>query len=144
MIDKNSKRWLSDLLWVCHRARQDYLIRRVTVLVLWKIWSLIEQMKTVFLGSDGYIVLRFLAEDVSKRLDMVLDVILRVLYKNNPNQQTLVRLKKINKATPKIKSGIIINKSKFSWISLLIDWTLITFVCECGYLCQCVAEYAES
>ena len=48
-----------------------------------------DRRKDLLLQEHGYIVLRFLAEDVSKRLDMVLDTILRVLYKNKPNQQII-------------------------------------------------------
>jgi hypothetical protein len=48
-----------------------------------------DRRKDLLLQEHGYIVLRFLASDVSKRLDVVLDTILRVLYKNKPNQQTI-------------------------------------------------------
>jgi hypothetical protein len=48
-----------------------------------------DRRKDLLLQEHGYMVLRFLAEDVSKRLDMVLDTILRVLYKSKPNQQTI-------------------------------------------------------
>ena len=40
-----------------------------------------DRRKDLFLQEHGYIVLRFLAEDVSKQLDIVLDTILRVLSK---------------------------------------------------------------
>jgi very-short-patch-repair endonuclease len=38
-----------------------------------------DRRKDQFLQENGYFVLRFLAEDVGKELDAVLDVILRVL-----------------------------------------------------------------
>lgn len=38
-----------------------------------------DRCKDLFLQQNGYIVLRFLAEDVSRRLDVVLDTILRAL-----------------------------------------------------------------
>jgi very-short-patch-repair endonuclease len=41
-----------------------------------------DRRKDLLLQEHGYMVLRFLAEDVSKRLDMVLDTILRVLHKS--------------------------------------------------------------
>jgi very-short-patch-repair endonuclease len=40
-----------------------------------------DRRKDLLLQEHGYIVLRFLAEDVSKQLDIVLDAILRVLAK---------------------------------------------------------------
>jgi hypothetical protein len=48
-----------------------------------------DRRKDLLLQEHGYTILRFLATDVSKRLDVVLDTILRVLYKNKPNQQTI-------------------------------------------------------
>lgn len=39
-----------------------------------------DRRKDLLLQEQGYMVLRFLAEDVSKRLDVVLDTILRVLH----------------------------------------------------------------
>ena len=39
-----------------------------------------DRRKDLLLQEHGYIVFRFLASDVSKRLDVVLDTILRVLY----------------------------------------------------------------
>ena len=39
-----------------------------------------DRRKDLLLQEHGYTVLRFLAEDVSKRLDIVLDTILRVLH----------------------------------------------------------------
>lgn len=48
-----------------------------------------DRRKDLLLQEHGYMVLRFLAEDVSKRLDMVLDTILRVLYKSKTNQQII-------------------------------------------------------
>ncbi|MGL6029512.1 MAG: endonuclease domain-containing protein, partial [Legionella sp.] len=44
-----------------------------------------DRRKDLLLQEHGYMVLRFLAEDVSKRLDMVLDTILRALYRNRLN-----------------------------------------------------------
>lgn len=41
-----------------------------------------DRRKDMLLQQNGYMVLRFLAEDVSKNLDMVLDTILRVLHKS--------------------------------------------------------------
>ena len=38
-----------------------------------------DRRKDAVLQEHGYFVLRFLAEDVGKRLDLVLDAILRVL-----------------------------------------------------------------
>jgi very-short-patch-repair endonuclease len=38
-----------------------------------------DRRKDVLLQENGYFVLRFLAEDVGKRLDQVLDAILRAL-----------------------------------------------------------------
>ena len=38
-----------------------------------------DRRKDQLLQEDGYLVLRFLAEDVGKELDMVLDAILRAL-----------------------------------------------------------------
>jgi very-short-patch-repair endonuclease len=40
-----------------------------------------DRRKDLLLQENGYFVLRFLAEDVGKRLDVVLDTILRVLCK---------------------------------------------------------------
>ncbi|HGC5940738.1 TPA: DUF559 domain-containing protein [Legionella pneumophila] len=42
-----------------------------------------DRRKDLLLQENGYMVLRFLAEDVSKRLDVVLDTILRVLHRNH-------------------------------------------------------------
>lgn len=42
-----------------------------------------DRRKDLLLQEHGYMVLRFLAQDVSKRLDMVLDTILRVIHKNS-------------------------------------------------------------
>ena len=42
-----------------------------------------DRRKDLLLQEHGYMVLRFLAEDVSKRLDMVLDAIIRVFHRNN-------------------------------------------------------------
>ena len=41
-----------------------------------------DRRKDLLLQEHGYMILRFLASDVSKRLDVVLDTILRVLIKN--------------------------------------------------------------
>jgi very-short-patch-repair endonuclease len=41
-----------------------------------------DRRKDMLLQENGYMVLRFLAEDVGKRLDEVLDAILRALLKN--------------------------------------------------------------
>ena len=43
-----------------------------------------DRRKDLLLQEHGYMVLRFLAEDVSKRLDMVLDAIIRVLHRSIP------------------------------------------------------------
>ena len=40
-----------------------------------------DRRKDLLLQQHGYFVMRFLAEDVSKKLDLVLDAILRVLSK---------------------------------------------------------------
>ena len=48
-----------------------------------------DRRKDLLFQEHGYTILRFLASDVSKRLDAVLDTILRVLYKNNSNQKTI-------------------------------------------------------
>lgn len=50
-----------------------------------------DRCKDLFLQQNGYIVLRFLAEDVSKKLDVVLDTILRALN----NKKKLKFLKEI-------------------------------------------------
>ena len=47
-----------------------------------------DRRKDVLLQENGYKVLRFLAEDVGKRLDDVLDSILRVLSKHQENKTT--------------------------------------------------------
>jgi very-short-patch-repair endonuclease len=39
-----------------------------------------DRRKDLLLQEHGYLVLRFLAQDVSKRLDVVLDTILRVVF----------------------------------------------------------------
>ena len=44
-----------------------------------------DRRKDLLLQEHGYIILRFLASDVSKRLDLVLDTILRVLHRNKIN-----------------------------------------------------------
>lgn len=41
-----------------------------------------DRRKDLLLQEHGYMVLRFLAEDVSKRLDVVLDTILRALLRS--------------------------------------------------------------
>jgi very-short-patch-repair endonuclease len=38
-----------------------------------------DRRKDLLLKQNGYVVLRFLAEDIGKRLDEVLDTILRIL-----------------------------------------------------------------
>lgn len=43
-----------------------------------------DRRKDLLLQAHGYMILRFLAEDVSKRLDAVLDTILRTLAKTKP------------------------------------------------------------
>lgn len=43
-----------------------------------------DRRKDLLLQAHGYMILRFLAEDVSKRLDVVLDTILRTLAKTKP------------------------------------------------------------
>jgi very-short-patch-repair endonuclease len=45
-----------------------------------------DRRKDMLLQENGYLVLRFLAEDVGKRLDAVLDAILRALSNRNANQ----------------------------------------------------------
>jgi very-short-patch-repair endonuclease len=47
-----------------------------------------DRRKDALLQENGYTVLRFLAEDVGKRLDDVLDSILRVLSKHLENKTT--------------------------------------------------------
>ena len=42
-----------------------------------------DRRKDVLLQENGYIVLRFLAEDIGKRLNDILDCILRVLARTN-------------------------------------------------------------
>ena len=44
-----------------------------------------DRRKDVLLQQNGYFVLRFLAEDVGKRLDDVLDVILAALVRRRTN-----------------------------------------------------------
>ena len=53
--------------------------------------------KDLLLQEQGYMVLRFLAEDVSKRLDVVLDTILRVLHNR---QSTALSLNKGRQCEP--------------------------------------------
>ena len=43
-----------------------------------------DRRKDLLLQAHGYMILRSLAEDVSKRLDAVLDTILRTLAKTKP------------------------------------------------------------
>jgi len=52
-----------------------------------------DRRKDVLLQGNGYIVLRFLAEDVGKRLDEVLDAILRALSheRTHPTHNALPR-----------------------------------------------------
>jgi very-short-patch-repair endonuclease len=47
-----------------------------------------DRRKDALLQENGYTVLRFLAEDVGKRLDEVLDSILRALSRHQENQTT--------------------------------------------------------
>jgi very-short-patch-repair endonuclease len=44
-----------------------------------------DRRKDQLLQEDGYLVLRFLAEDVGKDLDRVLDVVLRGLSRRTPS-----------------------------------------------------------
>ncbi|MFI0348584.1 MAG: DEAD/DEAH box helicase family protein [Chthoniobacterales bacterium] len=44
-----------------------------------------DRRKDLLLQENGYTVLRFLAEDVGKRLDFILDTILRALHRNTPS-----------------------------------------------------------
>lgn len=41
-----------------------------------------DRRKDVLLQENGYIVLRFLAEDVGKRLDDIMNCLLRILSQN--------------------------------------------------------------
>ena len=43
-----------------------------------------DRRKDILLQENSYMVLRFLAEDVGKHLDVVLDSILRAMSRNNP------------------------------------------------------------
>jgi very-short-patch-repair endonuclease len=45
--------------------------------------ALRDRRKDALLQEHGYFVLRFLAEDIGKRLDHVLDAILRALVRQN-------------------------------------------------------------
>jgi len=45
-----------------------------------------DRRKDILLQENGYLVLRFLAEDVGKQLDAVLDAILRALTNRNANK----------------------------------------------------------
>ena len=47
-----------------------------------------DRRKDALLQENGYTVLRFLAEDVGKRLDEVLDSILRALSRHQENKTT--------------------------------------------------------
>jgi len=42
-----------------------------------------DRRKDLLLQQNGYVVVRFLAEDVTKQLDYVLDTILRILANRN-------------------------------------------------------------
>jgi very-short-patch-repair endonuclease len=44
-----------------------------------------DRRKDILLQENGYLVLRFLAEDVGKQLDAVLDAILRALSNRSAN-----------------------------------------------------------
>ncbi len=46
-----------------------------------------DRRKDWLLQENGYLVLRFLAEDVSKNLDIVLDTILRAMNNKKINQK---------------------------------------------------------
>jgi Protein of unknown function (DUF559) len=48
-----------------------------------------DRRKDLLLQEHGYTVLRFLAEDVGKRLDVVLDTVLRVLHTQSSETQGL-------------------------------------------------------
>jgi very-short-patch-repair endonuclease len=64
-----------------------------------------DRRKDQLLQENGYIVLRFLAEDVSKDLDTVLDVILRSLARRQQaitlNSVSLIRLRETTSAMPR-------------------------------------------
>jgi very-short-patch-repair endonuclease len=47
-----------------------------------------DRRKDILLQENGYLVLRFLAEDVGKRLDEVLDAILRALSHQRAQQSS--------------------------------------------------------
>ena len=50
-----------------------------------------DRRKDQFLQENGYFVLRFLAEDVGKHLDMVLDAILRALAHREREANAIAR-----------------------------------------------------
>lgn len=49
--------------------------------------------KDLLLQENGHLVLRFLAEDVGKELDMVLDAILRSMGRHRESSSTVQALK---------------------------------------------------
>lgn len=51
-----------------------------------------DRRKDQVLQENGYLVLRFLAEDVGKELDLVLDSILRTLSHRSPAPTNLLRI----------------------------------------------------
>ena len=53
-----------------------------------------DRRKDVLLQENGYIILRFLTDDVSKHLDLVLDTILRTLSHRNTSSQQIIEKKK--------------------------------------------------
>ena len=53
-----------------------------------------DRRKDVLLQENGYIILRFLTDDVSKHLDLVLDTIQRTLSHRNTSSQQIIEKKK--------------------------------------------------
>ena len=54
-----------------------------------------DRRKDILLQENGYIILRFLTDHVSKHLDLVLDTILRTLSHRNTSSQQIIEKKKM-------------------------------------------------
>jgi hypothetical protein len=75
-----------------------------------------DRRKDQLLQENGYFVLRFLAEDVGKELDAVLDAILRVLARR---RQSAARVEPLNSsavAVNDIADGLVDASGPRSWL----------------------------
>lgn len=72
-----------DLFRSLFRGREDVYPRRFESRKTGKSGYRRDRRKDALLQENGYFVLRFLADDVGKRLDHVLDTILRALVRRN-------------------------------------------------------------